>query len=233
MKSKGLAFTLIELLVVIAIIAILAAILFPVFASAKEAAKKTQCLSNVKQIGMGWLMYAGDYDDSACMSYYYSSDYSIESAWDFRLDRSAGATPKISDGFITPYTKNHQITKCPTFDGNSWGRPFSGYAYNATYIGGDSYYGKWPANLGSIQDPSGTAVFAESGYGQPLVATNYLRAPSDSLFSAGKAHFRHRGQANVMWADGHSKSSGKKYHATSPDIDCGALSQDDSAYDLN
>lgn len=61
-KSTG-AFTLIELLVVIAIIAILAAILFPVFAQAKAAAKKTATLSNIKQLGLGALMYAGDYDD--------------------------------------------------------------------------------------------------------------------------------------------------------------------------
>lgn len=57
------AFTLIELLVVIAIIAILAAILFPVFAQAREAAKKTMCLSNMKQLGLGMLMYVGDNDD--------------------------------------------------------------------------------------------------------------------------------------------------------------------------
>jgi prepilin-type N-terminal cleavage/methylation domain-containing protein/prepilin-type processing-associated H-X9-DG protein len=62
-RSK--AFTLIELLVVIAIIAILAAILFPVFAQAKEAAKKTECLSNVKNLTLGVIMYMNDYDDSS------------------------------------------------------------------------------------------------------------------------------------------------------------------------
>ncbi len=69
MKRKA-AFTLIELLVVIAIIAILAAILFPVFAQAKEAAKKTQSLNNTKQIGLGSIMYMGDYDDMFPQSEY-------------------------------------------------------------------------------------------------------------------------------------------------------------------
>src|SRR5476649_1299112 len=64
MKKSNRAFTLIELLVVIAIIAILAAILFPVFAQAKEAAKKTACLSNTKQMSLGLYIYTGDYDDT-------------------------------------------------------------------------------------------------------------------------------------------------------------------------
>src|SRR3954462_1190862 len=63
MKAMRKGFTLIELLVVIAIIAILAALLFPVFARAKESAKKTACISNLKQIGDAIIMYEGDYDD--------------------------------------------------------------------------------------------------------------------------------------------------------------------------
>src|SRR4051812_37521503 len=63
MVNRKSAFTLVELLVVIAIIAILAAILFPVFAQAKEAAKKTQCLSNLKQVGLAIKLYQNDYDD--------------------------------------------------------------------------------------------------------------------------------------------------------------------------
>src|SRR5438874_10562711 len=65
-RSKG--FTLIELLVVIAIIAILAAILFPVFAQAREAARKITCVSNMKQLSLGWLMYVQDYDEANPMT---------------------------------------------------------------------------------------------------------------------------------------------------------------------
>lgn len=74
------AFTLIELLVVIAIIAILAAILFPVFAQAREAAKKTQALSNTKQTGLSILMYAGDFDDSFPISHRYEPGWYVETA---------------------------------------------------------------------------------------------------------------------------------------------------------
>src|SRR5471030_1918587 len=104
MKTK--AFTLIELLVVIAIIAILAAILFPVFAQAKEAAKKTSCLSNTKQIGLSAIMYAGDYDDTLVMGWNDSTPVLRDNGVAYRTWNPWTAS-------IQPYTKNLNILLCP------------------------------------------------------------------------------------------------------------------------
>lgn len=101
------AFTLIELLVVIAIIAILAAILFPVFAQAKEAAKKTSCLSNAKQMGTALFMYAGDYDDTLC-----------QTSWESEFTSqpfNPGGQYQIHWSFLMqPYIKNWDMFKCPS-----------------------------------------------------------------------------------------------------------------------
>ena len=97
-------FTLIELLVVIAIIAILAAILFPVFAKAREKARQTSCLSNLKQIMLGALMYTGDYDEKMPVS----------RTWCNRPDHST------NDQYyqqIHPYVKNWQLFACPSQPG--------------------------------------------------------------------------------------------------------------------
>ncbi len=99
------AFTLIELLVVIAIIAILAAILFPVFAQAKAAAKKISCLSNFNQMGKAVIMYNADYDDRMPHS---NTDGSATFCW------GCGPPDKTWGLLVFPYVKNYQVFRCPS-----------------------------------------------------------------------------------------------------------------------
>jgi prepilin-type N-terminal cleavage/methylation domain-containing protein/prepilin-type processing-associated H-X9-DG protein len=98
------AFTLIELLVVIAIIAILSAILFPVFAQAKQSAKKTMSMSNMRQVGLASMLYIGDHDDTLPALYYYdANNLSIPSTQGFYY------WPVL----VLPYAKSEQIFLCP------------------------------------------------------------------------------------------------------------------------
>jgi prepilin-type N-terminal cleavage/methylation domain-containing protein len=128
---KRRAFTLIELLVVIAIIAILAAILFPVFAQAKEAAKKTTCVSNTKQTALAAIMYATDYDDTlsrhdnngSCL--YGESPCNWPDWGDLRPPQNQQAnydqgSSAMYWGAIEPYHKNTGISICPTMGKTNW-----------------------------------------------------------------------------------------------------------------
>lgn len=129
-RTRRAAFTLIELLVVIAIIAILAAILFPVFAQAREKARQTSCLSNMKQVNLSVMMYTQDYDET----------FPIHGLFDF--DNQFGGTggPQGWMRKIAPYMKNLQVTWCPSDSGPTvaydriqgvpWG-PMESYAANA------------------------------------------------------------------------------------------------------
>src|SRR5438045_2520662 len=117
-RSKG--FTLIELLVVIAIIAILAAILFPVFAQAREAARKTSCLSNTKQLGLGVMMYTQDYDEM-----YPCNNWDTPFIGTADNDARSLVYPSAMQWMwhIMPYLKNKQILVCPSDPGagkNDW-----------------------------------------------------------------------------------------------------------------
>ncbi|MFP4250042.1 MAG: DUF1559 domain-containing protein [Armatimonadota bacterium] len=124
-------FTLIELLVVIAIIAILAAILFPVFARAREKARQSSCLSNVKQINLGILMYAQDYDERF-PPYRWNQD-PPQSVWIDR-DNSAAMNRHFWAECVEPYLNNLQILFCPSSNYDvstmSNGKRYLTYAYN-------------------------------------------------------------------------------------------------------
>src|SRR5580704_11345405 len=106
------AFTLIELLVVIAIIAILAAILFPVFSQAKESAKRTSCLNNDKQQGLALYMYLNDFDDNLPMANYPNNPGNVASAFSYRASKTEYVALNWAD-LIQPYSKNYGIFKCP------------------------------------------------------------------------------------------------------------------------
>jgi prepilin-type N-terminal cleavage/methylation domain-containing protein/prepilin-type processing-associated H-X9-DG protein len=216
MKRNG--FTLIELLVVIAIIAILAAILFPVFAKAREKARQTACLSNVKQLSLAVQMYAQDYDE--------------------KLPRHCPCCPSgppyghtCAMAEIFPYVKSSALYSCPSIGHEC---TMAGQAY---FSGGNAVsiprsYG-WNlgldrANQARIQYPSECIAIADStnfdqvplndpaGYRVDCTGNGYLApAPRDPACCGahvtwGRVGFRHNGGANCAFLDGHAKWMGMR-----------------------
>lgn len=206
------AFTLIELLVVIAIIAILAAILFPVFANAKEAAKKTSCLSNTKQVAIGVTLYAGDYDDCVFPFQYVHVDNGVPyyRFWFADLNFTTGKFD-LTNGMISPYLKNGQIIDCPssanmTSAGSTM--PLA-YATNSNLFFGSA--GMITTNYSMVDEVAETIFMGDAGMlsGNTVARYNILWVPNGSTH----LHARHGGDiANVSWMDGHSKSHKLYYH---------------------
>jgi prepilin-type N-terminal cleavage/methylation domain-containing protein/prepilin-type processing-associated H-X9-DG protein len=189
MQRRG--FTLIELLVVIAIIAILAAILFPVFAKAREKARQTSCLSNIKQLGIAFVMYAQDYDEILPRYSDHACAPLVKQMW---YDVTA------------PYVKNTQVTRCPSLPGAARG---IGVNYNHVATCGTTS----GCALGSMQVPAQTMMLSDSGTpptnptagdlvycrrcwpAGPNATDTYNRIPLD----------RHNEGVNVGFCDGHGK----------------------------
>ena len=206
-------FTLIELLVVIAIIAILAAILFPVFARARENARRASCSSNLKQIGLGLMQYAQDYDEALPIIW-----YNIPGGTTYWMDQ------------VQPYVKSYQLFKCPS----------DSRGITPALNNGDSSYG---ANMGGWGEPSGspkgppisqatkpgplagidsvsTTVFAldankfehstrwndvaapDTG-GTNLLSINTTVNPRTTTANDAERHLE---TLNILWCDGHVKT---------------------------
>ena len=198
MRGKG--FTLIELLVVIAIIAILAAILFPVFAQAREKARQTQCTNNMKQIALGVLQYVQDYDERFPFSIYLGSQNNQPCI--FTLYNA-----------MYPYIKNTDIVLCPSdrqaFDVvgsfGSFGVPvcpipnfrYSGYIFNwCVFENGNVprlLTQNPPVALAQIEYPVETSMLYDGTLGPPTTIQSYLQA-------------RHNGLAGANFVDGHART---------------------------
>jgi prepilin-type N-terminal cleavage/methylation domain-containing protein/prepilin-type processing-associated H-X9-DG protein len=202
MKRKHTGFTLIELLVVIAIIAILAAILFPVFARARENARKSSCQSNLKQIGLAVQQYAQDYDET-----YPGLYISSPSAVSYVLPNGTNYTSQyvLWPTLIYPYVKNIQVYNCPSCN-HRWTGTYSGtmcYGINMYSFGGSG------RAMASINYPSELMYFADVN---PSANNSYRITTSDSPADTDsdgiddyKIDKRHSEGANVCYADGHVK----------------------------
>ena len=208
------AFTLIELLVVIAIIAVLAALLFPVFGQAREAARKTQSVSNLKQLGLAWQLYNTDYDDTL-MRVSVPDEHGTVYWWGCWEEDEQEL--RIEEGLLYPYTRSNGIYRDSTFSGQVTGSMnFSGYGYNYSYLSPSTYSPpNWeetpiPVNISAIQYPSETVAFASNArlntwaYSSPVLeGTGYLEA-SSAEFPTFQG--RHNGYGAVLWVDGHVKT---------------------------
>lgn len=188
MKSTRAAFTLIELLVVIAIIAILAAILFPVFAQAREKARQTSCLSNLKQYALANLMYVQDYDETFPLSAY----------------MNVSATPCVATFYwaVAPYVKNNQITQCPSekdamnvqlLTGAPCANtpPFNSYVVNPALYANGFIPGVSAISLPAVGRPAETVMHYDGN-------TNMTQ---QQLVQA-----RHQNMFDASFVDGHAKA---------------------------
>jgi prepilin-type N-terminal cleavage/methylation domain-containing protein/prepilin-type processing-associated H-X9-DG protein len=180
-RSHSKAFTLIELLVVIAIIALLAAILFPVFARARENGRRASCQSNLKQIGLGFTQYVQDYDEI--------------------MPGAVAGSDRWMD-VLQPYVKSYQIFRCPSDSSQNLPAPqtdYSSYTANSCGWNEASGGGRTPASalaqgyIGPLSNYGASLLLNISAFATP--ATTFLVLDTDSTVA------NHRYRIDTNWCD--------------------------------
>ena len=234
MKNANDGFTLIELLVVIAIISILSGILFPVFARARESARRASCLSNLKQIGLGVMMYVQDYDEKYPLRNFANPAAPPEDGWWYN-----GSW--FWENSVMPYIKSSQVFICPS--------SYSTVSYAPPYTGVGSDYGPYadnygvndvvfkskpedgtgdgiPVSMAAVESASTTYMIMDAGFytigdiaarkpggnGGQLYIPGVCKLPGAVPQTFSKAYResdcdsgRHFGGINIAFADGHAK----------------------------
>jgi prepilin-type N-terminal cleavage/methylation domain-containing protein len=237
--NRWQAFTLLELLVVIAIIGILAALLLPALARAKDMAKRVGCLNNQKQLGLGWEMYSGDFSGRMAINDVDVSDASkprsTTKSWVAGNARYDIDPATITSGSIYVYVKNPEVYRCPADHGMiqdtslSRYRSFSLSCYMNGPMVDDATYGVQPLHQTSqIQSPTKTLTFIDEDVltlddGHFLYSTNknnWLNIPG----------WRHQNGTVLTFADHHTEYwKWKSAVPTSTDFDGGGGLTDPAA----
>lgn len=209
-RASRRAFTLIELLVVIAIIAILAAILFPVFAQAREKARMASCLSNLKQIGTGVMMYVQDYDEC------YPDTVAWGRLWTgvWVRDPNQPNSLRYLPEMVNPYVKNTNVWFCPSIGKKGagfgfWGSPPGGLdpaeANGTTYLWQHETAGCGNCNpaQGAVEVHGSSIALCAGPAQAPLIHDIPYHG-----WDAGTAAGMHSKGVNVVYGDGHAKFGG-------------------------
>ena len=245
--SRRTGLTLVELLVVIAIVTVLIALLLPTLGAAREAARSAACLSNLRQLAAAAAAYCAANDGS-----YPPAQFTAPTpggggftsfGWDFSTVRN-GSTGQstVVPGLLWQGDASARVQQCPSFAGSSATRadPFTGYNYNTSYIGrGQGEAIEAPAKLRDVRDPARCALFGDGQFAAG--ANKFMRSPFPApgyrwfgSRAAGTQGFRHRGQTNVAFCDGHAETLGNRHTQTSdptaPAPGTGFLSPDNSLY---